>query len=272
MPVLKSALPRFELRPYVRAYAQRNLYCGEPTVVEPVPAQLEQVLNFELGALPGICHRQYKCRSTVWIGGAQISFPGYMRLFAGVESFAVFFHPLGWSRLFGIPAAQITNRIHDANLVMGPPVGQLWHRLIETTSFERRVETIEQFLLARVPDALGENAVASAVALLFRRRGDLRINEIFDQHLRSLRQFERLFRAQVGASPKAFARVARFQAALDTKLASPGRTWIDIAHSLGYYDQMHMIHDFKSLGQNSPTQLVLEIGDIRPPALVCGEM
>jgi hypothetical protein len=35
--------------------------------------------------------------------------------------------------------------------------------------------------------------------------------------------------------------VARFQAALDAKLASPARTWLDIAHRFGYYDQMHML-------------------------------
>jgi transcriptional regulator GlxA family with amidase domain len=86
-----------------------------------------------------------------------------------------------------------------------------------------------------------------------------------------LRQFERDFRREVGASPKVFARIARFQAALDAKIAAPKRSWLDIAHTFGYYDQMHMIHDFATLGRNSPTRLVSQIGDSRPPALVADE-
>ena len=64
-----------------------------------------------------------------------------------------------------------------------------------------------------------------------------------------LRQFERSFERDVGVSPKSFARIARFQSALDAKLVSPQRTWLDIAHSFGYHDQMHMIHDFEALGR-----------------------
>jgi transcriptional regulator GlxA family with amidase domain len=86
-----------------------------------------------------------------------------------------------------------------------------------------------------------------------------------------LRQFERQFRRETGASPKVFARIARFQAALDAKLASPRRTWLDIAHAFGYHDQMHMIHDFEGLGHNTPTQLITELGDVRPPALASSE-
>jgi len=110
MPTLRSAQPSPELRPYVRAYAQRNFDRTDLFVVEPVPAQLEQVLNFELGTLPGVRHRQYEISATAWIGGAQTSFPGYMDLYPGVESFAIFFQPTGWSQLFATPMREVTNR------------------------------------------------------------------------------------------------------------------------------------------------------------------
>jgi hypothetical protein len=86
-----------------------------------------------------------------------------------------------------------------------------------------------------------------------------------------LRQFERSFVREVGASPKSFARIARFQSAFDAKLVSPQRTWLDIAHSFGYHDQMHMIHDFEALGRTTPTHLIAQMADVRPPALVAEE-
>src|SRR5215472_16406575 len=119
MPQLLSSLPSVELRPYVRAFAQRRWDLQDQRLIESVPAQLEQVLNFELGILPGCRHRLGDVLNPAWIGGAQTSFPGTMDLQPGVESFAIFFQPLGWSQLFGIPAREITNRIFDATLLMG---------------------------------------------------------------------------------------------------------------------------------------------------------
>ena len=81
-----------------------------------------------------------------------------------------------------------------------------------------------------------------------------------------MRQFERDFKREMGLSPKAFSRIARFQAALDAKVAQPARTWLDIAHTFGYHDQMHMIHDFETLGRDNPTSLLQALGDARPPA------
>jgi AraC-like DNA-binding protein len=267
MPTLKSAQPSPELRPYVRAYAQRKFERTDLFVVEPVPAQLEQVLNFELGTLPGVRHREYEISATAWIGGAQTSFPGYMDLYPGIESFAIFFQPAGWSQLFTIPMREITNRILDATSVIGPCMGALWNRLGESPSFEHRVVIAEEFLKKRVARAMAQDRIAAAATYLFRLHGAISMSQLAHRDFIGLRQFERRFEQETGASPKSFARVARFQAALDAKLAAPGRTWLDIAHTFGYYDQMHMIHDFADLGSSAPTHLIAQMGDVRPPAL-----
>lgn len=267
MPTLLSAPPSPLLRPYVRAYAQRKLTSIDLPLLEAVPAQLEQVLNFELGVMPGIHHRECKISSGVWIGGAQTVFPGHMQLWPGVESFAIFFQPAGWSQLFGIPMREITNRIIDAELVSGKRMRHLWNSLGEATSFEQRVAVVERVLLAQLNKLVDGDGMAEVANLLFRQHGALRIPQLASRHLLSVRQFERKFQQETGASPKTFARVARFQAAVDAKLSSPKTSWIDIAHRFGYYDQMHMVRDFAKLGQKSPTQLILELGDVRPPAL-----
>ena len=70
-----------------------------------------------------------------------------------------------------------------------------------------------------------------------------------------IRQLERRFRYEIGISPKLYARIARFEAALRRKAAAPQTTWTDIAHVLGYHDQMHMVHDFDRLSGESPTAI-----------------
>jgi transcriptional regulator GlxA family with amidase domain len=85
-----------------------------------------------------------------------------------------------------------------------------------------------------------------------------------------VRQFERRFSREIGMSPKRFARIARFQTALDWKLARPASTWREIAHELDYHDQMHLVHDFSKLGGHAPSEMLAGLGDSRPPALVAG--
>lgn len=267
MPLLQSARPRPELLPFVRAYAQRDVGLADPVLVESVPAQLEQVLNLELGALPGVRHRKCNLTSRTWIGGAQTSFAGHMQLSRGVQSFAVFFQPAGWSQLFDVPMYEITNRVYDAESVLGACMRTLWHQLREESAFDGRVAIVEQFLLPRAARALAPGRITSAATYLFNKHGAVSVSTLSRRDFLGVRQFERLFRREAGASPKAFARVARFQAALDAKLSSPHRTWLDIAHRCGYYDQMHMVHDFENLGHNTPTRLLADMGDVRPHAL-----
>jgi len=81
-----------------------------------------------------------------------------------------------------------------------------------------------------------------------------------------LRQFERRFVAEIGVTPKRFARVARFQTALDMKISAPHLSWLEIAHDLDYHDQMHMVHDFYDLAGDSPGKTFSAVGDVRPVA------
>lgn len=271
MPCVQSARPRAELAPFVRAYAQRTVGPTDSPWTESVPAQLEQILNLELGVLPVIRHRYRDVSREILIGGAQDGFSGTLHLLPGVVSFAVFFWPSGWSQLFNIPVNQTTNNFDDATLLHGPAIRELWNRMGEEATFARRVEIAEEFLLRRLSCAVPDNKINRLAKYLFARHGAVSIPKLGQQGALSLRHLERLFRTDVGLSPKVFARIARFQAAVDAKLANPARTWLDIAHSFGYYDQMHMVHDFERLGRNTPTQVLVQMGDVRPSALVSAE-
>ena len=271
MQIIMSSLARPALRPYVRAYAQRVCEKADSAFVISVPAQVEQILNFELGVMPGIHHRDRLMSEVVAVGGTQTSFSGYLDVRPGVESFAVFFQPAGWSTLFKTPIHEMTNRFMDGTAVADSSLRELWNRLGEVSGFESRVLIVEKYLLDRVPRASPRSKITASANFIFRERGAVGIAALADTHSLGLRQFERRFEWEIGVSPKSFARITRFQFALDAKLVSPQRTWLDIAHSFGYHDQMHMIHDFEALGRTTPTHLIAQMADVRPPALATEE-
>jgi AraC-like DNA-binding protein len=268
MRLLMSSQARPQLRPYVRAYAQRVLEKDDSVVVQTVPAMVEQILNLEFGIMPGIIHQgTERLTDVALVGGIHSSFSGYLELYPGVESFAVFFQPAGWSLLFKAPLLELTNRLFDVTAIAGSSVRILWNRMGEASTFERRVQIVEEFLLDRVPGAAAHNKMTRIANHIFRSHGACKISSLAGECALGQRQFERDFERETGITPKTFARIARFQAALDAKLTSPRRTWLDIAHSFHYYDQMHMIHDFEKLGRAAPTEVIAQMGDVRPPAL-----
>jgi AraC-like DNA-binding protein len=268
MRLLMSERPRPELRNFVRAYAQRVMDAGDLSSVQFVPAELEPILNFELGAMPGVRYRGvFNAQHRVWLGGAQTEFSGILELHPGVESFAVFFQPAGWALLFNQPVRELTNVMGDGTALAGSGMHHLWNQLGEVSEFSARVQLVEDYLMPRALTAISPNRFTMACTQIFRNRGNTPIAALARAHSLSVRQFQRSFEREIGVSPKLFARVARFQSALDAKLRAPDRSWLQIAHSLNYHDQMHMIHDFHKLGRAAPSELISLMGDVRPPAL-----
>jgi transcriptional regulator GlxA family with amidase domain len=89
------------------------------------------------------------------------------------------------------------------------------------------------------------NANVSSVA------ADLGVSE---RHLR------RVFRKAVGMSPKGFARLARFRHALRMVREDSRLSWATIAAAAGYYDQAHLIEEFRAIAGVTPRVLLSEIG------------
>ena len=270
MHTLKTARPRPELRPFVRTFAQRDIDRSDAVVNESVPAILEQILSFELGERVDIFHAdgRHQVSSVSALCGTQSRFAAHMSLAPGTHSFGIFFQPAGFWYLFGVPMFEVTNSAEEAEAVLGAAIRKLWNRLGELSTFEDRIQITEEFLLQRISRVSNHNKVAAAADYVLQRHGAMRMTELAERANLGLRQFERQFLRDVGVSPKTFARVARFQTALDAKISCPERTWVDIAHDYGYHDQMHMIHDFEKLGHNSPTQLIAALGDNRPPGMM----
>jgi AraC-like DNA-binding protein len=263
--------PCAALQRFVRVYAQRNVgrfeRVGE-VLVETIPARLEQTLEFQFGELFDVFLPESRRRTTpeVVIVGGYLKHCARIELRAGVQSFGIFFHPTGLSRLLRIPTSELTNRNFDGTLLFAQ-LRDLRTRLAESSSFEYRVRLMEGTLLTLAARGVKRDMMVTVAEYAFSRRGAIRVSQLANAAGLGRRQFERKFFQSIGVAPKLFTRVARFQSALDAKIVTPHRSWLEIAHDLGYHDQMHMIHDFQELTGNTPTQLIPRIGDGRPVAL-----
>ena len=80
----------------------------------------------------------------------------------------------------------------------------------------------------------------------------ININLLASESCLSRKQFERSFSDIIGSSPKQFLKIIRFQNAIFQKSKHPELNLTELAHKCGYYDQAHMINDFKTLSGFTP--------------------
>jgi AraC-like DNA-binding protein len=148
---------------------------------------------------------------------------------------------------------------YDARAVIGPSVSDLHERVGACGSAEERARVTDGFLLAVLIARPAADGISASANDLLRRHGHVRIADLAHRTGLSLRQFERRCAAQIGLRPKLYARIARFEAALDSRARSQTRSWTEIAHAFGYHDQMHLIHDFERFSGETPTNVLAEV-------------
>jgi AraC-like DNA-binding protein len=176
-----------------------------------------------------------------------------------VQCFVVLFQPAGLHRFFSVPMQDLTDRAYDGHSVLGSFVSRLEQRLGECASFSERVRAADAYFLLSAKAPRSSERISAAAAELVSASGNARVSAIAAASGLCVRQFERGFQERLGLSPKLFARIVRFEAALDRKARSPIRSWTDIASELGYFDQMHMIHDFHTFTGGTPTRILAEM-------------
>ena len=268
MLTTQSALPEGVLRPFVQCYVQRVSKVGE--VIEPVFPRAGTMLIFQFGAIYEVKEYDTEQRRSSW--AATVIGPIDARrtrliLRDHVNSLDILFRPLGMRRLFGVPISPLKGGGAEGHAVFGPQVSALYQRLGNAGSFTDQVKLLDDFFLHRLKGTRPVDPTARAMHLL--ASGECNVGEAARMIGISERQLERKSLEWAGISPKSLARVSRFQRAI-REYRSGHSSWINIAHTVGYYDQMHLIRDFHDLGGSAPTQVMKEISDEHLISFCCG--
>jgi transcriptional regulator GlxA family with amidase domain len=137
----------------------------------------------------------------------------------------------------------------DFSLLRGREARELAQRIADCADWESRCEVARQWL---VPPLDGDRGVDAAVEAIRCAHGVVSVAELAERLGLSRRSLERRFRQQVGLLPKQLARVLRFQRALQMREQAPADGWPAIALECGYYDQAHLIRDFREFSGQTP--------------------
>ena len=198
------------------------------------------------------------CADILFSSEGEANVVGAMTRYLDVENagpfFGVRFRPGGWAGQFGVPGDRITDAIQPLDSLWGSRGKELAERLASADSDGGRVRILETILTPH-----GETRpIQRAIRWMEERRGCVSLDDMADQCGLSVRQFRRVCLAETGLSPKFLARVLRFRHALSRL---PHGAGADLALDCGYYDQAHLINEFRELSGRTPASLVAEFSN-----------
>lgn len=167
-----------------------------------------------------------------------------------VSLFGVRFHPAGAFSIGRVSMHELTDDIVEIGQVLGRCGRELEERIAEAKGFDERVRAFENFFQRQLAVRPSEDRIAGfAVEAIVESGGLISVSRLTEKIGISERRLERRFRKRVGISPKMLARTVRFQKVVNR---IKDGDLLDTALSFGYFDQSHMIREFKEFSGETP--------------------
>jgi len=173
----------------------------------------------------------------------------------GAAAVLVRFKP-GWSSaLFGVAAHELTDRYMPLGEAWGSRVDGLCDDLLAARGATEIVGRLSEAFARHARDrAEPMSASLSRRAVRMIDEGETRIDNVAARLGVTARHLRRAFVESVGVGPKEYARSVRLHRAL--RRAKTSRDWAQIATDVGYYDQAHLISEFRQLVGLTPVEYV----------------
>jgi AraC-like DNA-binding protein len=182
--------------------------------------------------------------------------------------------PLGARALCGLPAGELADLDLQADAVLGRAALETQERMRAARTWQERFAVLDRLLLRLLADSDHRAApeLCRAWDLLLRSGGAVSVSALAEEVGWSERRLFGRFRTEIGLSPKAAARVVRFDRA--RRLCVAGQdTLADLAARTGYFDQAHLAREFRALAGCSPSQWLAEEASetYKPPPPLPGD-
>jgi AraC-like DNA-binding protein len=252
--------PHIGLSPYIDSYVLSTSANNSINFKSHWAATNETSLVFFLSDKPKHTHFQSKAdlnNKSTCLNGLLTGYNGTVHFNGIYDTFIIYFRVNGLSKIFGLPMIEVTDKFFLADEILGKDVRFFYEQLLNAKNIQEMADFADSFLLNFLNRQTKKHAFFDGISViakgLYNTTNLLSVAEYAYNANMSIRNFERRFTEQAGVSPKLYCRLMRFNEALKIKTAIPSKNWTAIAHECGYFDQMHLIKDFKQFSGLKPT-------------------
>jgi AraC-like DNA-binding protein len=243
------------LRSLVSGFEERIAHFGETSLTHPLPARPDLFIEIYLAERYRVSHRHqdFDLSPEVSLVGPHGTGTTRLLMAGEIRAFSIRLRPGAIHRLIGLDMRTIA----DEGVAMADVFGRLTEGLRDAVfgapDFSARVAAAERWLGQMVDGTRPVDRIDMAARMLLRSGGQIRIEALARWADLSERQFARRFSAQVGLSPKHYARTVRLNAILEARRRRPETRWTDLAYDAGYADQAHFVRECRELTGAPPS-------------------
>lgn len=244
----ETFIPCDLLKPYVKSYIIQEKIDEDTYKVLP---DTGLVIGFQFkGRLSYLDNNNEISLSQSGITGLRDSFRTFKNSI-NTGTILVMFKEAGASSFFREPLHQLFQEsISLDNFMLRSELLLLEEQLYEATTDPARVTVVESFLLSRMKQTEPDPLVMTAISMIHKSKGEIRIKDLASQLYTSHSPLEKRFRHAVGTSPKKFASIVRMKNTIQQYNAE--RSLTDLSYEAGFYDQAHFIKVFKTFTGDTP--------------------
>lgn len=256
-------VPHLALQPFVLNISTVKVVLpdGLPEVVTPYPPTPFQSMLFYCSHPVSMCavgEENFRKQPFSVLLGPQFSRVN-IKVHRQLRAIRVDFVPGGMYRILGIPMHELFDKGFDAQDLLGPELAVINEQLQNIADLDEGKNIVEKFLLRRLQTIKSTLPFDSAMQALLHLHGKLSIEETASLSCLSIKQFERTCKERIGMNPKMYARILKFSKAYRLRENFPEMSWTAIGYESGYYDQMHLIRDFKVFAGVNPSVIARQL-------------
>jgi AraC-like DNA-binding protein len=240
--------PSPALAPYVKNYWLLKT-AGDSAVARTVPTGMMSLIFHRGNRLLSVHENTIHPRA--FLSGQERTFAD-LQYDGQVDMISVVFRPAGVRAFFDLPVNRLTGLRLTAGDMEDRELAALENSLTGTGDDGMCILLIERFLLRRLTRLAEHNLKRIETTVRLIDSGETNVTALAGTACLSRKQFDRIFSEYVGARPKEFSRTIRFQRALYKLETGPQISWAALAADCGYFDQSHMIREFRALSGYTP--------------------
>lgn len=172
-----------------------------------------------------------------------------------VNVVGVHLKPWGLAPFVDAPMDELRDRCVPAEALWGSGLSALRDRLAGAGAPSARLALLETELMSRLTEAAPDerDPVQHAARRLESSWGSRTVAALTSEAGVSSNRLASRFTSVVGVTPKRLARIYRFARVVLTVDAASPPTWADLAQTAGYFDQPHLINEFRDFMGRTPT-------------------
>jgi AraC-like DNA-binding protein len=172
-----------------------------------------------------------------------------------VQLIGIRFHPGGTFPFIDTPIYDTVDSVIELGTLSCRLERELLTAANDGSEMPDRIGALQIVLSNRLRASKREPRLLALTAKIVQTAGLVSLDELAAQASMSPRQLRRRFLDEVGIGPKLLCRLLRFQLVF-AAANKEENDWASVAFDCGYYDQSHLIRDFRQFANETPAALL----------------